>query len=71
LNPIAILDVQHVKLFELVQQFLGRRGVVTVTFQLGHNLALPSDVPLSLVDMALACARWSNIVLLSMPIGNA
>jgi hypothetical protein len=57
LNPSAILDVQRVKLLELVQEFFGCRRVMAVTFQLGDNLALPGDMPPSFGNMAFSLRK--------------
>jgi hypothetical protein len=45
-QPVAISDVQRVKLLELTQQLLRRNRVVTVTLPLGDDLALVSNMPL-------------------------
>jgi hypothetical protein len=53
LQPVAIGDVQALKLLELDQQFSGPGCVVTITFQARNKRTLPGDVLLSLGDMAL------------------
>jgi hypothetical protein len=45
-QPVAIGDMQHVELLELVQQLLRRSRFVTVTLPLGDNLALVGNMPL-------------------------
>jgi hypothetical protein len=54
LQPVAISDVQRVKLLELVQQLLRRRGVVTITLPLGDNLALVGNMPLRFGNVPLS-----------------
>jgi hypothetical protein len=52
-QPVAISDVQRVKLFELVQQLLRRSRVVTVTLPLGDDLTLVGNMPLGFGNVPL------------------
>jgi hypothetical protein len=45
-QPFTIGDVHPIKFLELVQQFLRRCRIMTVTFLLGDDLALVGNVPL-------------------------
>jgi hypothetical protein len=48
LQPIAVLHVQELHLFELLQKLPRLPAVVTVALQFGDNFALPGNVFLSL-----------------------
>jgi hypothetical protein len=53
-QPVAISDVQEVKLLELVQQLSRRSRVVTITLPLGDDLALVGNMPLGLGNVPLS-----------------
>jgi hypothetical protein len=53
-QPVAISDVQHVKLLELVEQLLRRSRIVTVTLPFGDDLALVRNMPLGLGNVPLS-----------------
>jgi hypothetical protein len=53
-KPVAISDVQHVKLLELVQQLLRRSRVVTVTLPFSDDLALVGNMPLGFGNVSLS-----------------
>jgi hypothetical protein len=53
-QPVAISDVQHVKLLELVQQLSRRSRVVTITLPLGDDLALVGNMPLGFGNVPLS-----------------
>ncbi len=43
-EPVPLGDVQGARLLQLNQQGLRSRAIVSVAFQLGHDLALPHDI---------------------------
>jgi len=50
--PFSINQIQCLRCFKGVQDFLGRGGIPPATVKLGYQIPLPRDVVLAFRDMA-------------------